>query len=46
MARPDTDCIGWTREGREEMGDRADLWQQMSSPYIARGCRVDPHPAQ
>ena len=45
VARPDPDGIGWIRAGREEMEDPADPCQQTSSPYIARGRRVHPHPA-
>ena len=39
----DSDRIGWTRAGREEMEDQVDPFQQTSSPYIARGCHAHQH---
>ena len=41
----DSDRIGWTLAGREEMEDQVDPFQQTSSPYIARGCHAHQHSA-
>ena len=40
----DSDRICWIRAGCKEMDDQVDPFQQMSSPYIARGCSVHQHP--